>query len=172
VSVPCRSSTPHTGVSPRQIAEYTATCTTVPDPASQLRRAPTPPRVMWLRTPPPYWGGLRRCHMSHNFRPASLLRMATTLPRVPRLQTRLPVGEGSGTAAGLKYKGSHHWLSRAFKIHVFPRRTCTQVPKAHAYSATMSDKGRTRLTDATTTSKTGITRQQVATVQPPATIRC
>jgi hypothetical protein len=109
-----------------------------------------------------HWGGLRRCHMSHNFGPASLLRMATTLPRVPRLQT----------AAGLKYKGSHHWLSRAFKIHVFPRRTRTQVPKAHSYSATMSDKGRTRLTDATTTSKTGITRQQVATVQPPATIRC
>jgi hypothetical protein len=67
------------------------------------------PRALWLRTLPPYRGGLRHCHVPHGFGPrlpaqegssaatclmapdhASLLRWASTLPHAPQLQTSPP----------------------------------------------------------------------------------
>jgi hypothetical protein len=123
-------------------------CHTVMDPASLLGRAPTLSHVPQLQThflveegfdaatcpvapdPPPCRGGLWCCHVSYD----------------------------SLRVAGLKYKGSQHWLSRAFKARTLPRHTRTQVPKAHAPdSATVVGKGHTRLTRATTTSKVGVT---------------
>jgi hypothetical protein len=58
----------------------TTTCPTAPNPASLLGRAPVPPRVTRLRTPPPSSGGLRCCHLSHGYGP------------------RLTAREGSGVA--------------------------------------------------------------------------
>jgi hypothetical protein len=55
-----------------------ATCSTGPDSASMPGRASELPHVPRLRTPAPYSGGLRHCHMSHDSRP------------------HLPTSEGSG----------------------------------------------------------------------------
>jgi hypothetical protein len=102
LSVPCRTSTPHTSFKPRQGDGYkfvhchvsygsrpyllaeagssAATCPTASDPASLLKRAPMLPCVTRLRTSPPCSGGLRCCHVSHSSGPC------------------LPALEGSGSA--------------------------------------------------------------------------
>jgi hypothetical protein len=82
-----------------------ATCTMVPDPASQLRRAQCcnmfhgcrPRLPIWEGSgaatcpvapdPPPYWGGLRCCHVSHSSDSTSMLGRSLTLPCVPQLRT-------------------------------------------------------------------------------------
>jgi hypothetical protein len=50
---------------PAQEGSGAATCPVAPDPASLLRRAPTLPRVLRHRPPPPCSGGLRCCHVSY-----------------------------------------------------------------------------------------------------------
>jgi hypothetical protein len=49
---------------PTEVGSSAAMCHMALDFASRLRRAPTLPHALWLRTSPPDWGGLRRCHMS------------------------------------------------------------------------------------------------------------
>jgi hypothetical protein len=80
-----------------------ATCHMTLDLASLSRQALVLPCAPWLRTPPPYSGGLRCCHVSHSFgprlpaqegsgattcptapNPASLLGRAPILSRVPQ----------------------------------------------------------------------------------------
>jgi hypothetical protein len=53
--VPC-STEPYP---PVKVGSGATTCPVAPDPASMIGRAPTPPRVPWLRIPHPYKGGLR-----------------------------------------------------------------------------------------------------------------
>jgi hypothetical protein len=49
---------------PARVGSGAATCSTVSDPASPLRRAPTPPCVPWVLTPPPRWGGLHAARLA------------------------------------------------------------------------------------------------------------
>jgi hypothetical protein len=65
---------------PAQKGSIATMCPGALDPASLFGRASTLPRAPWLRTPPPYSGGLWCCHVSHGLEP------------------RLPAREGSGTA--------------------------------------------------------------------------
>jgi hypothetical protein len=52
-------------------------CPTPPDPTSLLRRAPVPPCVQQLQTPPPSRGGLRGRHVSCSSRPSLPARQAS-----------------------------------------------------------------------------------------------
>jgi hypothetical protein len=63
-----------------EVGSSAAMCTMALDFASHLSWAPALPRVLWLRTSPLDWGGLRRCHVYYGSRP------------------RLPSGVGSGAA--------------------------------------------------------------------------
>jgi hypothetical protein len=57
-----------------------------------LRWAPVLPRVIWLRTSSPDWGGLRRCHVSYDSEtrlPAEVGSGAATCPVAPDLTSRL-----------------------------------------------------------------------------------
>jgi hypothetical protein len=58
---------------PAQECSGAATCPATSDPVSLLRRAPSLSRVSWLRTPPPYSGGVRRCHVSRGSQRATCL---------------------------------------------------------------------------------------------------
>jgi hypothetical protein len=63
-----------------------------PDLPSQLKWAPALPCVIWLRTSPTGWGGLRRCHVSYSFGPrlpAEVGFDAAMCPMAPDLATRL-----------------------------------------------------------------------------------
>jgi hypothetical protein len=50
---------------------------------SLLRWAPMLPRVLGLRTPPPDWGGLQRCHMSYGFGPRLLAEVGSSTTTCP-----------------------------------------------------------------------------------------
>jgi hypothetical protein len=76
-----------------------ATHPTAPDPVSPLRRAPALPQVLWLWTSPPFWGGLRRCHVSRGSGPllptvessgAAMCPMASDLASLPGRASVLP----------------------------------------------------------------------------------
>jgi hypothetical protein len=86
------------------VQPHAALCPTVSDLATSLGRAPLPPHFPWLRTPPPYMGGLRCHHASRDsgprlparegfeasmrpmtLDPASPLVRALSLPRVSQL---------------------------------------------------------------------------------------
>jgi hypothetical protein len=75
-----------------------ATCPVAPDPTFQIVRAPASPRVPWLRTPPPYKGGLQCAACSTALDPASLQGEGSGAPRVLRLRILPPYLEGSGAA--------------------------------------------------------------------------
>jgi hypothetical protein len=68
LSVPCRSGTPHIGLSTRQGVIYTVTCPVALDHVFMLRTASALPRVPWHRIPPPCSGGLRQCHVPQRLR--------------------------------------------------------------------------------------------------------
>jgi hypothetical protein len=76
----CLDSRPHL---PIEVGSCTATCWSVLDLASLLRRAPTLPCIPWLWTPPPCKGGLRRYYVPYASGP------------------RLPTGEVSGATTCL-----------------------------------------------------------------------
>jgi hypothetical protein len=103
-------------------------CPTAPAllPAEEGSGATTCPATLNPASPQ---GRLQCHHMSCSYKPIFLPRRALVLPRVLQLQTPPPrrggrhVSHDSLRVAGLKYKGSHRWLSRAFKAHVFTRRT-------------------------------------------------
>jgi hypothetical protein len=90
-----------------------ATCSVAPDPASLLGRALVRPHAQWLRTPPPYYRGLRYHHMSSGSRsrlPAKEGSNATVCPMasgraslVRRLQ-HYSTSRGSLWATGDKHK--------------------------------------------------------------------
>jgi hypothetical protein len=109
MSVHCRPSTPankhEDKTSSGSMLPWADTRPTAPDPAFLLGWAPVLPRVLYLRTPPPYrrgsgatrgsrlrtlphyrWG-LNAAACSMALGPASLLRWATELSRVSWLQT-------------------------------------------------------------------------------------
>jgi hypothetical protein len=54
---------------PAKVGFGATTCPTAPDLTSRLRCAPTLSCVLWLRTSPPGWGGLRHYHVSFGFGP-------------------------------------------------------------------------------------------------------
>jgi hypothetical protein len=60
------SSVPHLAV---EVDSDAALRLMAPEPASMFRRATTLSHVLQLRTPPPYRGGLRRCHTSYDSGP-------------------------------------------------------------------------------------------------------
>jgi hypothetical protein len=71
---------------PAKESSDAAMCPTVPDPTSPLRKAPALPRVLQLRTSPPYQGGLRCCHVSRSSGPglpAEKDSSAATRPATP-----------------------------------------------------------------------------------------
>jgi hypothetical protein len=131
LSVPCRPGTPAYRLESKTRKTYchmpyitgsclpawegsgAATCSTAPDHASLLGRAPTLPRAPRLRILPLCSGGLWCCHVSYGsgsylptregsgaatcpaaLDPASLHERALTLPRVPRLRILPPCSRG------------------------------------------------------------------------------
>jgi hypothetical protein len=54
-------------------------CPMAPDLASYLMRALTLPCILWLRTSPLGWGGLRCYHVSHDFLWAQVLSIKKSL---------------------------------------------------------------------------------------------
>jgi hypothetical protein len=107
------------GSGPRFLAEVGSGAVTCPmslDLASRLRWAPVLPCALWLRTSPPSWGGLQRCHVSYGSRPC------------------LPAEVGSGAA---KCHMAHdltsrlRWASSIKKsLAVLPVQLGTHVPNA------------------------------------------
>jgi hypothetical protein len=134
---------------PVEVGSGAITCPTAPDLTSRLRWALALPCVIWLRTSPPGWGELRRCHVPRGSGPhlltevdfgaaicpmnldlASRLRWALALPCILWLWTSPPdwgglwrchMSRGSLCVAGLKYKEKSSRLVCAAK-HVCSQR--------------------------------------------------
>jgi hypothetical protein len=125
------------------------------------------PHVPWNQTPPPYSGGLRRCHVSHSSGthlpawegsiattcpmapyPISLLRKFLVLPCVPRLQTPPPCSGGlrhchvscdPQRAAALKNKERLSWPNYAAGLACFQGVTACFRDACHPSHHGMQD---------------------------------
>jgi hypothetical protein len=80
---------------PAKVAFRTTTCLVAVDPAFQIRRAPTPPRVPWLQIQVPYKGGLWCIMCPTSPDPASLQGRAPVRHMSCSFGSCLPVREGS-----------------------------------------------------------------------------
>jgi hypothetical protein len=99
---------------PTQVGSDAAMCPMTSDLTSRLRWAPTLPRVLWLRTSPPGWGGLRCCQVSYSSGP------------------RLPVEVGFGAVTN-HVAPCGPWASSIKKsLAVIPMQLGTYVPNARA----------------------------------------
>jgi hypothetical protein len=62
---------------------HTTTCPMAPDLISWPRWALTLSRVLWLRTSPIGWGGLRRCHVPYSSRPCLPFKVGSDAATCP-----------------------------------------------------------------------------------------
>jgi hypothetical protein len=113
------------GSGPRLSAEVgsgTATCPMALDLASWLRWAPSLPCVLCLRTSPPSWGGLRRCHVSHDSLRATSFKHKEK-PNKPACAARHACSQHTRARFhGVSCQG-HHALARR------ESRQCCQYPQ-------------------------------------------
>jgi hypothetical protein len=89
---------------PIKVGSGAAMCPVAPDPAFLIGRAPTPPRVPWLWTPPPYNEVLRCTTYPTTPDPAFLHGRAPVRHVSCSSRSCLPVGESSGAPRILRLR--------------------------------------------------------------------
>jgi hypothetical protein len=116
---------------PSEVSSDAATCPTALDLASRLRLAPTLLCVLWLRTSPPVWDGLRRCHIFYGSGPHLLAGKdsdAVTCPTAPCEPWDSSIKKN--IACLLVQLDTHvsNTCAHVSKMHdVWPYKTCEQV---------------------------------------------
>jgi hypothetical protein len=76
---------------PDEVGSSAAVCPIALDLTYRLRWTLTLPHILWLRTSPPDWGGLRRCHVSHDSLWATCFKHKESLADLPmQLGTHVP----------------------------------------------------------------------------------
>jgi hypothetical protein len=128
---------------PVEVGSGTVTCPTVSGLASQLRWAPLLPRVLWLRTSPPSWGGLWHCHVSYDFGPRLPVEVGSDT-------TTCPAGPNGLWASSIKKSLATLPMQLGTHARKFPKRLtgparyvgrqrsqCMQGMQTDSYSATI-----------------------------------
>jgi hypothetical protein len=108
---------------PAKVGSSTVTCPMAPNPAFLIGRAPAPPRVPWLRSPPPCKGGLPCATCLTAPDPASLQGRAPVRHVSCSSGSCLLAGEGSGLPHVLRF-----WIMPPYRKGSDAGTACHEVP--------------------------------------------
>jgi hypothetical protein len=117
---------------PTEVGSDAATCHMAPDLTSQLRRALTLPRVLWLQTSPPSWCELRCYHVCYGSGPHLPGERAPVLPSVLWLWTSAP-DWGELRRCHVSYGSKSHLLVEVCSDAVTSVQLGTYVPNARTH---------------------------------------